>query len=291
MLINRVEGILEDGGFDYCSSEGCFDIAAHRDFTLFLKVLENVDSIKAEHAKNLKILSETFGASVALIGLHTRRENLRDNIVYERFDIPAFTPATLESIVVNEVMPLLYRFKGGLFADVNPEKLRTKREKAGFTQKELAEQVGITKKNVYEHERVKKKALYDHVKIIEKLIGNITDSANIRTSFREESNIPKDGFEKIVFRDFKKMGFSSGLVYKSPFNIVVKNREIMILSKADENKRRIEKDVPHIISISDVIDVPAIAVTREDMELDIPSIQEKDLREMRSVREIRKMLK
>ncbi|MBI3190989.1 hypothetical protein HYZ41_04785, partial [archaeon] len=80
LLLKQVENILEKGGFDYCEYSGCFDIAASRRFTLFLKVLDNVDSFQETQANNLKIISDDLDATVGLVGTHTRREHLQNNI-------------------------------------------------------------------------------------------------------------------------------------------------------------------------------------------------------------------
>ncbi len=291
LIMEEVENILEKGGFEYCTYDGCFDIAATRDFTLFLKILGNVDSLQERQARNLKILSRDFSATVAVVGIRTRRENLENNIIYDRFEIPTFTPSTLENIILNDIFPFLYRFRGGVFAEINPAKLKDARENAGLTQKQLAEKAGITKKNVYEHEHARKKALYSSVRKIEKEVGNVTDPLVLRTDFSNIVNGPKDRFEKMVYDDFKRIGFSTDSVSQTPFNIVAKSQRIMIVSKADKNKKRIEKDIPHIIAFSDIMDLPAIAVTKDDMYLDIPTIKEKELREINSIKELRKMLK
>jgi putative transcriptional regulator len=288
MLLRQVENTLEKSGFGYCVSDGCFDIAARRNFTMFLKVLGNVDSFQEAQATNLKVLSRGFGATVALVGLHTRRESLRDNIVYDRFDIPTLTPTTLESMLVNDLMPLIYRSRGGLFSEINPDKLRNAREKAELTQQELAKRVGVTKKNIYEHEHEKKKALLRVVKKIENLVGNVSDPININTNY-EAVNKPADVFERLVSYDLRKMGFSTDIIYQTSFNILAKEGNTMILSKADDNRRRLEKNADHISDLADLMNMHALAITKDDMELEIPTVMERDLRTL-GAKDLRRLL-
>jgi putative transcriptional regulator len=291
-LLRHVEDILDRGGFDYCEyNYGCFDIAARRKFTLFLKVLDNVDSFQETQANNLKIIAGDVGATIALVGTHTRRETLEDSVLYERFDVPTMSPDTLESIVANDAAPIIYRARGGLFAEIDANKLRKNREKAGLSMSQLAESVGVSKKNIYEHEHESKKAVLDVVEKIEKLIGEITSTAAIDKSYSFEKNQPHDRFETIVSKDLKRIGFSSDLVHQAPFNIVAKEKKIMVLSKADAKARRIEKDAPFMAQLSSVTRVPAVAIANEEMNLDIPSIPEKKLREMQKARDIRKFIK
>lgn len=290
LLTKEVEDILEKGGFEYCLYDGCFDIAAQRDFTFFLKILNNVDSFQETQATNLKIISRDFSAAIAVIGTDTRRERLKDNIIYERFDVPTFTAGTLENMLVNDLFPLLYRARGGLFADINPEKLRQNREKAGLTQAQLAEMIGVSKKNVYEHEHARKKALLEVVEKIEKTIGSVSDAAVLNFHYPDAKNIPKDVFEKMVFSDLNRIGFSADFVYQTPFNIVAKSENILLMSKADENGRRVRKGIEHVSRISELTEVPAVAVTKEEIDLDIPTVSERELRGM-SKKDIRKLLK
>lgn len=291
MLLKRVENILDKGGFDYCFYDGCFDLAARRNFTLFLKVLDNVDSFQEKQANNLKIIAEDIDATIALIGTHTRREVLKDDILYERFDVPTFTPNTLEDIIVNEATPILYRFRGGLFAEVDAKKLRDKREKIGLSMSQLAESVGVTKKSIYEHEHQNKKAQIDIVEKIEELLGEVTNPLALRKTYFFEKNEPHERFEMIVSKDLHKIGFDTELVYQTPFNIVAHEKKMLVISKADEKRKHIEKSIPFITQLSDLTKIPAVAITKEELNIDIPSIQEKELRAMQKPRDIRKFIK
>ena len=291
LLLRRVEKILEKGGFDYCECDGCFDIAASRRFTLFLKVLDNVDSFQETQANNLKIISDDLDATVSLVGTHTRREHLQDNIIYDRFGIPTLTPDTLENIIVNASLPSVYRFRGGLLAEIDSKKLREKRIEASMTQSELANAVCVTKKSIYEHEHSNKKASLDIAEKIEEIIGEVTNSLSIKKKYVFDKNTARDSFEVVVSKDLKKMGFDTDLIYQTPFNIVAHERKMLIMTKADNNIKKIEKTAPVIHEISSVIRVPAVAVTKEEMNLDIPSIPEKSLRGMKTPREIRKFIK
>ena len=98
-LETKVTHILEQYDYDYFNYSGCFDIIARKNDILLLKVLNNIDSFQEEQARNLKILSNNLDASSFLVGAKTRRENLENNIIYERFNIPAVTATTLEHIL------------------------------------------------------------------------------------------------------------------------------------------------------------------------------------------------
>lgn len=294
MLRQRVGEILERADYEYSEYSGCFDIVAKKQELLLFKVLENVDSFQEEQASNLKTLSASLAASPALIGLWTRRENLQNNIIYDRFDIPTFTPRTLENILIHEIQPLIYRFRGGFFADVDPQLLREAREDAGFSQSELAEKLGITKKNVYEHEKEMMKARYEVAKRMESLLGNVIMSIDFTSlAFEEAMKEPRTGFEKNISQELKRKGFATSYIHQTPFNIIAKTSDkerFLVFSDAEENARRIEKNEEHMLAFSEITEKPVVVVTKKRMDLEIPVIPADELREM-TRRDIVKTLK
>src|SRR3989338_136460 len=261
MLMQKIGDILEKANYEYTEYSGCFDIIARKEDLLLLKVLENVDSFQEEQADNLKTLSANLEASPILVGLWTRRESLQNNIIYERFDIPAFTPGTLENILVHDLHPRICRQRGGFFADVDPELLREKREEKGFSQSELAEKLGVSKKNVYEHEKEMMKARYEVAKKMESLLGNVIRSIDLDFSFEEQQTRARTGFERIISQELRKKGFSTSFVYQAPFNIIAKTNEkkpSLAFSDAEESERKIEKNQDKMLRFAELTEKPAL---------------------------------
>jgi len=284
-----VEDILERNGFDYYGYYGCFDIIARRKQIILIKILGNVDSFQEEQAKNLKIISRSLNATASLIGTHTRREKLKDNVIYERFDIPAFTPNTLEHIVSND-LPIIQRNRGGYFAKVSSEKLRANRNNKDITQTELADMVGITKKSIYEHESRDMDMQYDIAVKIEKIVGNIILPTNINVEFKNIENRPHDRFEKIVSNDLSKLGFKTDFVYKTPFNIIAKETQFLLFSDADENEKHIERNIPYMEGFSKISKKPVLIITKNESAFGLPTIEERELKEI-TKKELKKIVK
>lgn len=275
-LKEEVAGILEENDFNYCEYSGCFDIIARKDSILLLKVLGNIDSFQSEQAENLKILSRQLVAHSFLIGNHTTREALQNGIVYERFDIPTITVRTLEGVIHNNI-PMVFRFRGGLYAQIDSEKLREKRMKSGMTQSDLAKKVGVTKKSIYEHEKNDMAAEYEIVKRMEKIIGIVTEP--VRTSFDSDAKKnAKTRFEAVVSKDLRGIGFDVDFVHQSPFNIIANEGKTMILSEAQE--RLSEEKLQKLADLSDITKKSAVAITKEEMKSDLPSVTEKELKRM-----------
>jgi len=288
-LMDEIERILEENNYHYSEYSGCFDVVARRKETLLLKVLDNIDSFQKEQSNNLKVISSSLEASAFLIGGHTRHEDLKDNIVYDRFGIFTVTIGTFENIIDNE-MPLLYRNRGGLFAEINPEKLKKGRVEAGLSQAQLAKKVGISKKSIYEHESRKMRAEYKIVKKVEKLIGNITDPVSMKIIEGIEHSPAKEDFQLAVSKDLRRMGLDISFVYQTPFNIVAEDEDFLIISDAEKAAKRAEKNAPFLKDFAKTTKKPILVVTREELDIDIPSIEEKELKEL-DRKELRRFLK
>ena len=289
-IVSRVESFLEKTGFAYSENRGCFDVAAKKRKNFFiLKVLNNVDSIREEQAINLRTISVELGSTAFIVGERTRKEELEKDVIYQRFDIPTLSIDALENIFLHKYRPIVSRKRGGLFVDIDSEMLRKQRQKLGLTQEELAQKAGTTKKSIYEHERQSKKASKELADSLESVLGKVSSPFSFKAKKRIK-NEPKGQFESFVARHFRSIGFETNSVYQAPFNLIAKNEELTILSEAEEKREKIEKMLEEMISFSRLCRKPIIAVTKEETDLEIPTIAEKDLRGY-SARDIRKLIR
>jgi putative transcriptional regulator len=289
MLFQKIAQILENHNFDWCTCRGCFDIAARKHELMLLKVLDNVDSFQESQATNMRILSDKLDAAVSLVGTHTRYERLRDNIVYDRFDVPTFTPNTLDAILEDSA-PMLYRNKGGYFADVDPAALRKARAKSGMTQQQLAAAVGVTKKSIYEHESRAMPARYEVVKRIERLLKeSITlqfEPEPFETSSALDASAP---FEQSISRQLRRIGFTTSFVGQSPFNVIAEER-VLIVSDAEQNPRQIERKAKQLESFSDISKKPMVVISEAEPRTNLPAITTAELKNL-SAKSLRKLVK
>ncbi|MFC2142768.1 helix-turn-helix domain-containing protein [Candidatus Aenigmatarchaeota archaeon] len=289
-LISQTTKTLDKAGFDYFEYDGCFDIFARKDNMFFLKILLNVDSFQEEQSENLKTLSRNTEAKTVVVGHRTRYENLDDDIIYERFGVPTVTPHTLERILFNDI-PLFYRGRGGLFAVINPEKLREARKNANISQSILADKVGVSKKCIYEHEANKKPALLDIVEKIEKVLDtDIKDMLELPDFAGDFITSPKNEFEKIIGQTLNEIGFETDFVDKTPFNVIAKEK-VVITTNAENNKKTIEKNIPFIKNFTDLFNKHALIITDSAEEYPIPSLTRDEISDMTSHQVVRKARK
>ncbi|MFH0829984.1 MAG: hypothetical protein V1887_02370 [Candidatus Aenigmatarchaeota archaeon] len=289
-LIERTENLLEQNGWATVRYHGCFDIAARKEGTLLVKLLTNVDALPEGHADSLKTIANSLDATALLVGERTSREKLGKGVVYERFDIPTVSFDTFEQLIEQEIMPRMYRDKGGLYVEIDSSALKTARNSKGLTQMELAEAVGISKKAIWEHE---KRELRMMLSIAERLEGVlkksiVKDIELGRNGFEQAQTVPKDKLEKAVGTDLRRLGFSLDFVKNAPFDVLAR-KKTLVISDVEPNKRRIKLRAEALSKFISLMRKPAVMITEGKQETEfggIPVLPEKELHDFESSREV-----
>ncbi|MCI0498032.1 MAG: transcriptional regulator [Thermoplasmata archaeon] len=130
-----------------------FDLMARRDSTLLIvKVLANVDSLRPFVARDLGVLAEFLDGQALLIARRSGKGILFDGVVYTRHTIPLITTATLHSMFVEGVPPIIFSSPGGLFVKVDPGMIRELRARKGISLGRLATMVGVSRKTISQYE-------------------------------------------------------------------------------------------------------------------------------------------
>lgn len=289
----QIQSFLEDNNYVTCEYRGCFDVAAKKDVLLLLKTLLNIDSFQREQAKNLKIISNNLDAHPMLIGIQTRREKLQKGIVYERFDLPTVSLKTFEDLIYNSIFPRIYRDRGGLYVEIDSQVLREIRKKKGLTQRELAEAVGINKKVIYEHEKKQLRMFLSIAERLEQILNRkIIEPINLFKKY-DEHGYPKDGLEKKIENDLRRIGFETDFVKQAPLDVFAKERTL-IISEIETNRRRMIKHAADLKDFINVVKKPAIFITekvKEEELLGIPIVKRKELEEFEDSKELIKRAK
>jgi len=297
-LLLTVEKILKSLNFRLSKYRNlCFDIAAVRKSvtvgfgTLLIKVLSNIDSFSVSQAENLKRISSALSCFACIVGIKTRYEKLRDNLIYNRFDIPAFTPKTLHSLLrLNP--PKIIRSRGGLFAEIDPVKLRRARILNNLSQRELAELAGTTKKNIYEHERFRKRAKMELIERLENILGmDVKSEPDFSIDYfpRNEKHTPK--FTRIIMHYFRKLGFETTHVSCAPFDIIAIEK-VQVLSCVETSGKSLEKKCTELKTFSATVEKPAFILARKKSitDTDLPVVRIDELRECSSVRDLLRLV-
>jgi len=289
-LIERIENLLEQNGWATVRYHGCFDIAAKKEGTVLIKILTNVDALPEGHADSLKTIANSLDATALLVGEQTSRERLGNGIVYERFDIPTVSFGTFEQLIEQEIMPRMYRDKGGLYAEIDSTALKAARNSKGLTQMELAEAVGISKKAIWEHEKHELRMMLSIAQKLEGVLNKpiIKDAKLSNMGFDQAKTLPKDRLERAVGSELKRLGFGLNFVRNAPFDVLA-TKKALVLSDVEPNKRKIKMRAEALAKFISLMRKPAVVITEgkhEDELKGIPILPRKELHEFESSKEV-----
>ncbi|PSQ27736.1 transcriptional regulator [Halobacteriales archaeon QS_9_68_17] len=156
-LVGNVTVMLEDAGFtvsDRCAIRPkSFDIAARRGRDLvLLKILANIDAFDGATGAEMRRLGTYLDATPMVVGLRTRDEDLKPDVVYFRHGVPVLSPDTATNLFVEEVPPLIYAAPGGLYVNIDSDVLADEREERGWSLGQLASELGVSRRTVSKYE-------------------------------------------------------------------------------------------------------------------------------------------
>lgn len=292
-LINQIIKTLISNNFSVLLSKGCFDIAAKKDYKILIKASFNLDGLSEEHALSLKSISYFVSAYPLIVSIKTNRNFLDDKIIYNRFDIPVITPKMLELLAKREEVPFIESRKGKSLVSVNCKVLKERRKEMGLSLKRLSNLVGISKKALYEIENEKVRPCLETVKKIEMIL-----KVNLKQDFKfkipEPSYLnPKNEFQGIISKEFKRIGIENSCVYSAPFEIVGKEKKALItrlILKEEESSKYSKK----IKSLSHFLSSNAIFISkraRKENINGIPTLSEEEIKSIENLNEFEKILK
>lgn len=130
-----------------------FDILAKRDRTLLIiKVLTNVDSLRAEVARDLIILANFLKGQAVVIAPRSGRGQLFEGVVYTRHNLPLITPGTLHNMFIEGVPPFAFSAPGGLFVKIDGNVLKQVRTAKDISIGRLADAAGVSRRAISQYE-------------------------------------------------------------------------------------------------------------------------------------------
>ena len=204
----------------------CFNIVAHRkDRTLLIRYLKNLDSVPTICIKELKVLAHTINAIPLLVSNRDSRKELSNGIVYMRQGVYSINPRTFIDALTDRY-PYVYMDRGGIYININGDKLRRLRLEKNLSLGELADRVGVSRKAIYSYER---NIIGTSPEILERL------EAILGESIRK----PLDIFQKVDTKE-------------SPYDTVIKRRLALQSLRKDYEKYKIIRTLNKIAKKTDL---------------------------------------
>ncbi len=156
-LVGNVTAMLADAGFvvsDRCAIRPkSFDVAARRGKdVLLVKILSNIDAFNEATGHEMRRLGNYLQATPLVIGLRSRDEDLKPDVVYFRHGVPVFSPDTAYNLFIEEVPPLIYAAPGGLYVNIDGDLLADEREDRDWSLGQLASELGVSRRTVSKYE-------------------------------------------------------------------------------------------------------------------------------------------
>ena len=121
-IIQRIASLLSEKHFETFHFEEstkrtkfCFDFLVKKDSSIFLvKVFPNIDNLNESVIENIKVMSALLNSKPLLIGIKNRYQNLEDNTIYIREELPFITLKTLENVLKEQKYPHILARRGVL---------------------------------------------------------------------------------------------------------------------------------------------------------------------------------
>jgi len=276
-LINTTRAILAKAGFDVSSAlmlRGvCFDIVARRDEqVLIVKVLSNIDAFSKDNADEMKILSESLGATPLVTGERSSSGALEPGIVYSRFNISIVSNETLADLLLEEVPPFIFAAPGGLYVRLDSELLKAAREERGISLGALAETAGVSRRTIQMYESGMG-AMIDAALRMEEFLDlpiiEPIDPFTFKSEERmKEQREPPTFEDSFALKQLSNLGFTVRPVVRSPFEAVSMNERALMLTSLGSDEEKVMERAIVASELSRIMDRFSILIVEKKHERD-----------------------
>ena len=302
-IFENVRNLLVKAGFYvselYSMRLTGFDVIARRDDTLLIiKILSNIDSLSEDISKEIKMLSSLLKGSPLLIGEKNGAGALEDDVVYFRFGIQAITAKTLENHLLEGIPVSIYAAPGGLYVNIDDERLRQIRYEKNISLGNVARFVNVSRRTVQMYEEGMNARVEVAIKIEELLNDAITipiDLFKKMPNLRNTTDFNKSiegikSFQKEIFLLLQKVGYKIIPVDRCPFEALSKEKEKLILTCVNQYNESLVKKAHVVSSISKITEKHAVVFTDKDGKhknvKGTPVIAKKELKKISDPEEI-----
>lgn len=314
-IIQKVASLLREAHFETFHFEEptkrikfCFDILVKKDNSIFLvKVFPNIDNLNESVIENIKLLSVLLNSKPLLIGIKNRYQNLEDNTIYIRGELPFITFKTLENVLKEQKYPHILARRGGGVIFLDGDLMKSLREQKSISRKEISDKLGVTKRTLCSYEN---ETMRPSQKIADKILQILDDKSifrkinvfewQIKVNFiQEESSQKRDltDFESHLQDIFEDIGVST-IWYKKgqlPFELSISSNNYAlnageefypVLSGLSQETTKVSKlNLHHLSSFAEFFHKNAFFIVNNDFKISdnkigVPVIKLKDLEKM-----------
>jgi putative transcriptional regulator len=295
-LLTTIRDILGRAGFSvsdpYTIHLPGFDLVARQDDTLLIiKALTNIDGLSEDVGKELRALAYLLKATPLLIGEKNGVNSLEDDVVYFRFGIQAVTLATLTNYVLEKTPVDAYAAPGGLYVNLDKEKIRRLRQEKNISLGTFARHVHVSRRTVRMYEDGMS-ARIDIASRIEELFEEpiSTPIDLLRPLTVESERLPSykqdrmKEFQREVFSLLQDVGYKIIPMDRCPFEALSKEKEKILLTCVQEYNKKLAGKAHFMSSIAKITERHAVVFTDKDVSkknvAGTPIIAKKELKKI-----------
>jgi len=296
----RATAILKEHGFSvesFAHSNACFDLVAKRpDLTLVLKVFNNIDSLREEHAAELRKIAAVFNATVLVVGEKTKAFSLKKGVLYERLGLTALNLKSLSELL-EERFPSVKYFKGKNIVELDSKKLRQKRKELGLTLQELAKKIDSTVESVHRYEKGATASLNTAEKLEDALDANLVQKINLfeeqKIARKSEKKVFDEEFDDKALGKVHDLGVKMAVFKHTPFKAYAKPSDSLLIGKA-EVKHGIEKKAAELSKTKKAFQGTPVIISKElrfTQFSHIPVVGEEELDSLSKFKDLMKLIR
>jgi len=273
-----------------------FDMIARRDdLILILKALLNIDALRAEVARELKILGKELKAAPIIIGKRNAMGEIMDDVVYSRHGLPILSFNTFKNFIVNGEYPMVYASPGGLYVNINGWLLRRIREARGISLGELAKIAGVSRKAIQLYEEGMNATIDSALRLEEYLGIPLIEPIDI-LDLRKLKEERYENIENVddIYRKLMKIGYDVFLTIKCPFEALSKDDRDVFLTSIGSNERKLKAKAMNLSIFTEILEKNAFIVVNKAKYEEIngiPLIERSEIMEIESKEEVRKIVR
>ncbi|AEA47573.1 transcriptional regulator [Archaeoglobus veneficus] len=279
-VVESILRILDKAGFRVTdlveTKPRCFDIVARKDeIVMLIKVLYNVDSLKAEMAEEMKLVAKLLKASPVVVGERFKFDYLERGVVYNRYGLPVINTATFYDFVVEGIPPMVYSAPGGYYVRLDSERIREARQRLGISIGELAKMLGVSRRAIKKYEEGVDTSVENAVKL-EEFLGEYVIKAIDILNFVKDDVEPKEDVElrngeAEIVEQLRCIGVNVYPIKHAPFDVVSKTGDEAVLTGVKQ-VREIERRAAIIGKVSEVLSTKAAYIVEKEVKKGISSV-------------------
>ncbi len=296
----RAIALLKENGFavdSFLHSNACFDLVAKRpDLTLVVKVFNNIDAMREEHAAELRKIASLFNATVLILGEKSKAFALSNGVLYERYGLAALNIDSFKGLLA-ERFPSVRYFKGKSIVELDKEKLRQRRKQLGLTLEQLAAQIDSTIESVHRYEKGASASLAAAEKLEDALSTNLIKKIDLfaaeKPSEREIKEMYHEHIDDKALAQVHDLGISITLFKHAPFKAYSNAAEGLLIGKAGQ-KIEIKRKAIDLRKTKKVFKVLPFIIAKDKKVKrfeQIPIIAEEELSTLSKFRDLMQLIR